>query len=322
VPPRLSAIVPATDSPATLGRCLDAIERAAEPPEEVIVVRRPRRSGPAAARNAGALLAHGDVLVFVDADVVVHPDAFQRIRRAFSEAPAPTAVFGSYDDLVETQGSVSAFRNLLHHDVHQRSAGAVVTFWAGLGAVRREAFLGVGGFDERRYPAPAIEDVELGVALDRAGHRIRLDPELAGTHLKEWTLAGMLHTDLVRRGIPWTRLLLRRRTLPATLNLGWRERASAATTLAGSLSLAGRRPRGAAAALAVLLVLNGRFYGLLARRAGLRSSVLGVGLHGLHQLAAVAAVPLGIGAHLAERYAAFSTRSTGGSVRRSSPSSR
>ncbi|MBA2629697.1 MAG: glycosyltransferase family 2 protein, partial [Thermoleophilaceae bacterium] len=80
---RLSVVVPATDSPATLEACLLAIAAASDPPDEVIVVDHPVRSGPAAARNAGARAASGSVLVFVDSDVLVHRDVFSRIRAAF-----------------------------------------------------------------------------------------------------------------------------------------------------------------------------------------------------------------------------------------------
>ncbi|MGH7896935.1 MAG: acetone carboxylase subunit gamma, partial [Candidatus Binatia bacterium] len=44
----------------------------------------------------------------------------------------------------------SRFRNLLHRHVHQEGAGPATTFWAGLGAIRREAFERVGGFDALR----------------------------------------------------------------------------------------------------------------------------------------------------------------------------
>ena len=79
---RVTVIVPATNEPPTLGDCLRAIEGCDDPPEEVIVVREPTNAGPAAARNLGAQSAAGDLLVFVDADVVVHEDAIRRIRRA------------------------------------------------------------------------------------------------------------------------------------------------------------------------------------------------------------------------------------------------
>src|SRR5438132_8084463 len=119
----ISAVVPATDHPRTLRACLDAIGSASSPPEEVIVVDDPPGVGPAAARNSGARRASGEILVFVDADVVVHADAFERIRRVFSEDETLTAVFGSYDDQPAAGGLVSDFRNLLHHHVHQEGAG-------------------------------------------------------------------------------------------------------------------------------------------------------------------------------------------------------
>jgi len=180
---KLSLVVPATDDPPTLTRCLEAVRAASEPPDELIVVTTPRQAGPAAARNDGATRATGDVLVFLDSDVLPHPDAFARIRAAFAENRDLVAVFGSYDDRVVTTGLVAGFRNLLHHTVHQRSAGDATSFWAGLGAVRAEAFAAVEGFDEQRYPTASIEDVELGGRLAGRG-RLVLDPELQGTHPK------------------------------------------------------------------------------------------------------------------------------------------
>ncbi len=291
---RLTAIVPATDDPPTLGRCLEAIACAELPPDEVIAVREPPLAGPAQARNDGAALATGDVLVFVDSDVVVDAGAFRRIRAAFTGSEL-VAVFGSYDDRVETDGLVSGFRNLLHHIVHQRSAGDVQSFWGGLGAVRADVFAAVGGFDAERYPLPAIEDIELGCRLAGEG-RILLDPELRGTHLKEWTLASMVRTDFARRGVPWVQLMLERRDLPTTLNLGVRERASALVSLVAVGALLTRRPVVTAVAATAQVGLNPDLYGLLVRRLGLRGAAAGVGLHALHHLAGAAAAPWAVAA--------------------------
>ena len=141
---RLSAIVPATDRPAQLERCLRAIRAADDGPDEVVVIDTAPEPGPSAARNLGADRADGDVLVFVDSDVLPHSDAFARIRAAFASDPELAAVFGSYDDSPAAPGAVSGFRNLLHHYVHQESAGDATTFWAGLGAIRRDAFVRAG----------------------------------------------------------------------------------------------------------------------------------------------------------------------------------
>jgi GT2 family glycosyltransferase len=294
---RLSLVVPATDSPATLGRCLDAVAAATAPPEETIAVTTATRPGPAAARNEGARRATGDVVVFVDADVLVHADAFERIRTAFGDDPELVAVFGSYDDQVATTGVVAGFRNLLHHTVHQRCAGPAATFWAGLGAVRRDAFLAAGGFDEDRYPLASIEDIELGGRLAPFGPLV-LDPVLLGTHLKEWTLRSMVTTDYARRGVPWVALMTELRSVPATLNLGARERLSVGAALAATASTVARRPVLAAAAATAMVALNRDLYATVHRRLGMRGMLAAIPLHALHQLVAVAALPAGVVAGL------------------------
>jgi hypothetical protein len=294
----LTAIVPATNDPATLERCLQAIRDASDPPDELLVIDDPDLGGPAAARNAGARAAGGDILVFVDADVEVHADAFTRIRAVFADDPGLSAVFGSYDDRPRAPGVVSVFRNLLHHDVHQAAGGPAQTFWAGLGAVRRDAFLEVGGFDAVSFERPSVEDIDLGMRLAASGRLLLLDPRIQGTHLKAWNLVSMVRTDLFARGIPWIGLLLRHRSASGALNLGWRHRLSAGSCVFALIALAAQQLVATMLVTLLLVALNRRFYGLLLRRGGPLVLAAGVGLHVLHHLTAVAAVPLGIAAYV------------------------
>ncbi len=292
---RVSAIVPATNRPATLDRCHDALRQCASPPDEIILVREPASANAAAARNLGARQATGDVLLFVDSDVEVGSDAVARIRATFEAEPELVALFGSYDDSPAAPGIASAFRNLLHHHVHQHSPGPATTFWTGLGAVRREAFEQVGGFDES---VAFMEDIDLGMRLAGDGASIVLDPTVLGTHLKHWSVWGMVRTDFAERGIPWVRLLLRHRHSAGALNLSWRHRLSAGASLVGVGALATGRPRLALASGATLVALNWGFYALLIRRRGPAEAGVGVGLHALHHLAGAAAVPVGLALHL------------------------
>ncbi|HWO83479.1 MAG TPA: glycosyltransferase family A protein, partial [Solirubrobacterales bacterium] len=289
--PALAVVVPATDDPPTLERCLTALEQGDRSPDELAVQREPADAGPAAARNAGSEVTNAEVLVFVDSDVEVDAEALARIERHFRDDPGLAAVFGAYDDDPADPGLASQYRNLLHHHVHSGAAGEAGTFWAGLGAARRDAFEAAGGFDADRYPRPSVEDIELGMRLRRQGARIILDPEIRGRHLKRWTVASMVETDFGRRGVPWVRLLLGAGSGSTALNLGWRRRlsaASSATLLAGLLA---RRPRLAAAALLANVALDRGLYALLARRGGPRLLAAGIGLHQLHQLCAAASVP-------------------------------
>jgi hypothetical protein len=82
-----------------------------------------------------------------------------------------------------------------------------------------------------------------------------------------------------------------RREVPATLNLGARERASAVAALVGVAALLARRPYVASAALAAGIALNADLYRAVGRSLGARGVLAAVPLHTIHQLVGVAAVP-------------------------------
>lgn len=252
----ISVVIPLYRAESLIGDCLRGLFAAGFDPSEIVVVDdcSPDRSaeesralgvrvlstetniGAANARNLGVRETSGEILMFVDQDVVVHRDVREVVLRFFREHPGYSALFGAYDDAPSAPGRVSRIRNLLHRHVHVRDAGDAVTYWTGLGAIRRAAFEAVGGFDPGQY---MMEDIKLGLDLTRAGHRIRLVPELEGTHLKKWTLGGMVRTDLWDRAVPWSRLLLSEagRDLPRSLNVGFTGQASVVSVAVGIASL-------------------------------------------------------------------------------------
>jgi GT2 family glycosyltransferase len=314
---RLSVIVPVHNGGEDLRRCLKGLAQSSRPADEIIVVddgstdgsaalaaaagarivtisSGPR--GPAFARNRGVEAASGNLLVFIDADVVVHADTLARIEKVLAENPDVGAVFGSYDDNPPVRTAASLYKNLLHHHVHQHSHPDAGTFWAGCGAVRRSAFAAVGGFDER-YRRPSIEDIDLGVRLRGTGQRILLCADIQATHLKHWTLASLLRADIFARAIPWTRLILRQGKLPADMNLNWRSRFSAllawgvfwgvlATPMLGLLAPAWSIvPALSGLLAAVLLVgLNADLLAFFRRRGGPVFAIQAAGLHTLYLL--------------------------------------
>lgn len=255
-PIRLSVVMPMYNAAATIGRCLVPLLRMREAGEvhEIIVVddastdgstdricalpvrllRNAVQGGPGAARNLAAPAATGTHLWFVDSDVVVADDAARVILSEFRREPV-AALMGSYDDAPDATNFLSQYKNLIHRYYHQRGRKEASTFWAGCGVVDREVFLRLGGFDAARYRYPSIEDIELGYRIRDAGERVRLVHDLQGKHLKEWRLRNLLHTEIFRRALPWTRLMLRRGGITDDLNVGRGERARAA--LAGVFAL-------------------------------------------------------------------------------------
>lgn len=193
-----------------------------------LVISLPASRGPAVARNIGAKKAAHDVVVFIDADVQVFPATVAQLV-ADARSEVYSAVFGSYCEWPSAPGIVSHFRNLLHHIFHQNGSEEAETFWAGCGAIRKDVFLAENGFSEA-YAKPCIEDIELGMRMRQSGHRIRLNPDIRATHAKRWTLRTTITTDILRRGLPWSQLLLESSTVPTTLNLGWTQRISVLLT--------------------------------------------------------------------------------------------
>jgi glycosyltransferase involved in cell wall biosynthesis len=265
--------------------------------------------GPARARNEGARFARGEWLVFVDADVRVHPDALRRIAAAIDADPGIVAVFGTYDADPDGGSVLSDYRNLLHRYVHCRSAGEAETFWAGCGAVRREAFTAVGGFDVARFVRPQIEDIELGYRLRDAGGRILLDPKVQGRHLKRWQLGSMLHTDFRDRGVPWMRLLLERRGhSEPSLNTTPTEQIKVGTAAAAMLLiliavvLRDARPMVASAALfGLLAATNAPVYHWFARHRGAFFAARVIPLHLMYYVTSAMAAAAGAVLHLLRR---------------------
>lgn len=286
----VSVIVPAFNAEATLPACLAAIGRMTYPAAEVIVFsdgatdntaaiaeasgarvihNAGKSRGPGHGRNVAARTATGDLLLFVDADVVIHPECLARLVAELHDHGA-TAAFGSYDNRPASTRVAGLYANLRHHFVHQNSSREASTFWSGVGLIERQVFLELGGYDEEMFAHPSIEDVELGMRLKAYGHRIRLVPEALAKHCKDWTLWRVWHTDVVRRALPWSRLLLQGKSEGADLNLASAERIKALASVGtfASLIVGLFEPWALLAALilfALYLFLNRRFIAVLAQ---------------------------------------------------------
>jgi glycosyltransferase involved in cell wall biosynthesis len=268
----LSVVMPVHQDGTELRQCLASLARLNPLPDEVLIVsdgadrgvdaiakglgfhciQIPSACGPAKARNLGARQARGDLLFFVDSDVMVTPDAVARLQAAFNSDPEIAGIIGSYDDAPGAPNFLSQYRNLFHHYIHQNSNEEASTFWSGCGAIRCKAFLKLGGFDEE-YRRPCIEDIELGYRMKKSGHRIRLLKTLQCKHLKKWGVFSLVKADLFDRALPWTELIMRDCHMINDLNLRLSNRISVILVFASILLLAAGLLKPAAAGIGLLL---------------------------------------------------------------------
>ena len=305
--PFVSLIIPAHNASQYLDRCLSAVAKSTYSSFELIVVddgsiddtaeigrkngamvfKLQRQAGPAAARSWGAREANGEILFFIDADVLVKPDSIQRVVADLTTSENVSAVFGTYDDSPAAKNFISQYKNLQHHFVHQHSSREASTFWAGCGAIRREVFHRVGGFDQHRYEKPSIEDIELGYRMKRMGYRILLDKDLQVKHLKQWSLLSLLRADILYRAIPWSELIVKSGNMINDLNLQFSAKISAILMglIVALLPATFFKPQLIyliSIFLVVIIILNYKFYKFLSNRNGILFSVSTFPLHLLY----------------------------------------
>ena len=225
----VSIIIPAHNAAATLAECLGACLKQNYSPTEVIVVDdgstddtpriaqqfpvefvRQEQRGPAAARNRGAHVAKGELLIFTDSDCVPEPDWVQRLVDCFDEGVA--AVGGTYG--IANNGSLLA--RMVHEEIVMRHAryGKDVDFLGSFNvAVRREAFERAGGFDES-FRAASGEDNDLSYRLRNTGGRLLFTSQAIVRHYHPTRLWPYLKTQ-ARHGF-WRMMLYRKHPLRAT----------------------------------------------------------------------------------------------------------
>jgi glycosyltransferase involved in cell wall biosynthesis len=217
----ISVVIPTRDRPDALARTLERLsaqtppaggfeivvvdnapEPAVQPPPDgdgvrVRVLHEPK-PGPAAARNRGVKAAGGDVILFLGDDMEPADERFVagHALHHLREPSVQRAVLGRvvwHPDRPVTpfmrwleRGIQFDFASLAPGPVSARSH-----FYTANVSLKRELLCSAGGFDTR-FPYAALEDVELGLRLEKAGIELVYDPELVVLHDHATDLATSL----------------------------------------------------------------------------------------------------------------------------------
>ena len=197
--PVISVVIPTLNAETTIGKCLDAALAQSLSGVEIIVVdggskdrtveivkERSCRvivddaaSGPAHGRNRGVAETTGDIVLFVDADVVLAPDVAERVLDCLAAHPDASGVNGVYEPEPANDPASPFDRYMALRKFCNFSGFRTFThITTACGAIRRSVFDEVGGFDVQFVE---MEDIELGYRVTEH-YTILLDPEVRCRH--------------------------------------------------------------------------------------------------------------------------------------------
>lgn len=219
--PAVSVIIVAYQSQPVLARCLiqlkaqtftdfeiilvdngsvdGAARAAAKADPSLVFLENGRNLGFAEANNRAARTARGRWLALLNPDAFAEPDWLERLMAA-TEAHPDTDAFTSLqlaaDDptLLDGAGDAMTLIGLPYRMGYRRprpatiSAGEVFAPCGAAMLVRRDVFVGMGGFEPRFFAY--CEDMDFGYRLRLAGGRTRLVPDAVVAHVGSSTLGA------------------------------------------------------------------------------------------------------------------------------------
>jgi glycosyltransferase involved in cell wall biosynthesis len=210
--PDVSVVIPCRNSFDTIKKTLLSLQNQSTQPCEIIIVddgsvnplinpvpeysveitRLEQSRGPAYARNHGARLARGDIILFLDADVIAETGLVQTVIDSYLSDPGISAVQGIYDPVCSDTHPASLYQNFYYHHAYTAiSPGDVAICSTFCFAIRRTDFLETGGFDDQ-IPKPTVEDEVFGYILTSKGYRISLNHGAMVRHMAEYTYTSLI----------------------------------------------------------------------------------------------------------------------------------
>ncbi|MDP2924183.1 MAG: glycosyltransferase family 2 protein [Candidatus Omnitrophota bacterium] len=217
-----SIIIPVRNAEKTIRQCLEAILASSFRDFEIIVVDDAstdktvkiaqefsckiiclgEQRGPAYARMFGLKESSSDMVVFIDADILVAHDTLLELTNIFSTAKDTVAIVGMLSKDHPNKNFFSQYKNLYMHYIFSRCPTQIDFLYGSFYAIKKVYC--------NFIPANRVygEDTELGLCLAQQGYKIVLDKKLEVVHLKNYSFFSFVKNDFL---VPfyWARLFLR-----------------------------------------------------------------------------------------------------------------
>ncbi|MBI5376043.1 MAG: glycosyltransferase [Candidatus Schekmanbacteria bacterium] len=227
----ISIVIPTYNASFSIEDCLKAIYETTGVDFEVIIVddlstdntieivkqfpcrliKLEEKSGPSLARNIGAENAKSDIIMFVDSDAVVENGGIERLVSVFRKNPDIACVSGVFDVNPNKLSFFSRYRDRQVAYWHYSACDDVSIFILTAGAIRKDVFFEVGGF-ERKFGVKAdIEDFEIGHRIVSRGHKMVVDKQIRFYHFEHSSRFTNLVKKLFKRTRLWMHLFWKRK---------------------------------------------------------------------------------------------------------------
>jgi glycosyltransferase involved in cell wall biosynthesis len=222
----ISVIIPNHNGGATIGECLsaafesdyenfevivvddassdDSVKIIKETPAKLIELK--EHEGVSVARNTGARSAGGDILLFIDTDCLLTKDVLPLVAR--SMGGDSQIIGGTYTPIpADHENFFSTFQSIFVN--YNETRGTPDYIAAHCFAIKRDVFEKTEGFIENSFMgvAAGVEDVELTHRLKRAGHRLKMNPDILVRHIFDFNFSRSMKNAFKKSKV-WSMYLL------------------------------------------------------------------------------------------------------------------
>ncbi len=214
----LSIVIPFYNTADVLGDCLRAIYESDFKDFEVIAVddnsndnsakivksfpvkliSHKQNLGAGYCRNEGVKVAEGEIIVFIDSDVIIKKDSLSLVIENYKKLPEISVVQSIYSQECQYDNFVSIYSSLHYHfygmQIKKEYISSVASYFI---AVKKDVFTSIGGFDhDIKTTRLVAEDQLFGYKLNNEGHKIYVDKRILVEHKKSYFLKQYLLHDI------------------------------------------------------------------------------------------------------------------------------
>lgn len=205
----ISIVIPTYNSESTIEKCLKSIFQSAFRGFEVVIsddgstdktieiagrfncqlIVNKTHVGRSNARNLGVEHSKGEIIVFIDSDVLIKDDTLEKIYDLFDKNKDIDAITGMLSKENPNKDFFSQYKNLYMNFVFNNVQNPIDFLYGSIFAMRKNVF---EPFSEKFGKA---DDTDLGKRLAKKGCKIILDKSLEVVHLKKYNFFTFVIND-------------------------------------------------------------------------------------------------------------------------------